>query len=104
MQLRRALRCTGHPLEKYGVREIRSILLWSLAIPLLALGLGYLVGAPGLLVLAVYPLQVVRLGTAGRRSARENWLQAVFLIIGKFPGLLGLLRFQSGAPLAARRA
>jgi GT2 family glycosyltransferase len=83
----------GAPPERYGVRESRSILLWGLVIPLVALGLLPLIGTRGLLVLTLYPLQVIRLALSGPRSARENWLNAIFLVIGKFPAMLGLLQY-----------
>jgi hypothetical protein len=67
---------------------------WGLAAPLIALGLTSLIGPSGLLILAAYPLQVVRLALQGTRSARENWINAVFLVIGKFPAMLGLFQYQ----------
>lgn len=84
----------GAPPERYGVRESRSILFWGLLIPLIALVLVAFIGPRGLLVLALYPMQVVRLAMAGTRTARENWLNAVFLVVGKFPGMLGLLQYR----------
>jgi hypothetical protein len=47
----------------------------------------------GLLLLLVYPLQVVRLARGGDRSTRENWLRAFFLVLGKFPEMLGQVKF-----------
>jgi GT2 family glycosyltransferase len=92
----------GAPPEKYGVRQTRSILLWALGIPLLTLGLIAWIGMLGLLVLAVYPFQVLRLALHGTRSTRENWSNAVFLVIWKFPGALGLLQFHLRRGLGRR--
>jgi GT2 family glycosyltransferase len=92
----------GAPPESYGVRQTRSLWFWALGIPLAALGLAASAGPPGLLVLAAYPLQLVRLALQGTRSARENWLQATFLVIGKFPGMLGLLQFHMRRALGRR--
>jgi hypothetical protein len=39
--------------------------------------------------LAAYPLQVVRLALRG-----ENWWRALFLVLGKFPEMLGQLKFR----------
>ena len=50
-------------------------------------------GPWGLAMLVIYPLQVIRVALSGRRSARENWLQAVFLVLGKFPEAVGQMRF-----------
>ncbi len=79
--------------EKHYAREYRSALAWGLGIPLATLALVALLGPSGTLLLTLYPLQVVRLAVRGRRSARANWLRAFFLVIGKFPETLGVLRF-----------
>jgi len=83
----------GAPPERHYVRERRSALLWGLGIPLATVALIAYFGAWGAVGLALYPLQVVRLALRGKRSARENWLYGLFLVIGKFPTTLGVLRF-----------
>jgi GT2 family glycosyltransferase len=83
----------GNTPERHGVRESRSALLWGLGIPLFALVTASLFGPVGWLTLAVYPIQIVRLALRGGRSTRENWWNAVFLVIGKFPGMLGQIQF-----------
>jgi hypothetical protein len=83
----------GAPPERHYVREFRSALFWGLAVPLIALALIAAIGVFGLLTFAVYPIQVVRLALRGTRSTRENWLRAVFLVLGKVPEMLGLLQF-----------
>jgi len=75
--------------ERFWVREARRAWLWGLGVPLLAALSTALFGPLGLAVLAVYPLQVARLALRGERSARENWLHAVFLVVGKFPEMHG---------------
>jgi len=79
----------GAPPERLGVRESRSAWLWGFALPLLAALCASVAGPWGLAVLAAYPLQVVRLGLRG-----ENWWRALFLVLGKFPELLGQLKFR----------
>ncbi len=83
----------GRRPEQYGTREVRSIVIWGLVLPLLAIVLTALVGLPGMLILALYPLQIVRLALHGSRSTRENWLCATFLVVGKLPAMLGLIQF-----------
>jgi GT2 family glycosyltransferase len=83
----------GAPPELHGVRESLSALFWGLGIPLFALVSLVLIGPLGLATFAVYPLQVVRLALRGARSTRENWWRALFLVIGKFPEMLGQLKF-----------
>jgi GT2 family glycosyltransferase len=79
--------------ERYCVRESRSAWFWGLGVPLLALGAAPWWGAWALALLLAYPLQVVRLAVRGKRSPRENWWRAGFLVLGKFAELLGQLRY-----------
>ncbi|MBU1235890.1 MAG: glycosyltransferase family 2 protein [Gammaproteobacteria bacterium] len=83
----------GAPPERHGVADSRRIWLWGLFIPLAILLAVIVAGWPGLLLAAIYPLQVVRLAIKGDRSTRENWLYAFFLVLGKFPELQGQLKF-----------
>jgi GT2 family glycosyltransferase len=92
----------GAPPERHYVREFRSALFWGLGLPLIALALIASIGPFALLAFAVYPLQVVRLAMLGTRSARENWLRAVFLVVGKFPQMLGQLQFYARRTLGRR--
>lgn len=79
--------------ESLWVAESRRAWIWGLYIPLGALLLSVTLGWPGLLVLLIYPLQVVRLALTGRFTVRENWLRAGALVISKFPEMLGQLKF-----------
>lgn len=83
----------GAPPERFGVRESRSAWFWGLGIPVGVSGLVPWCGGWALVLLLVYPLQTVRLALRGRRFARENWWRAVFLVIGKFPEMLGQAKF-----------
>lgn len=79
--------------DAHGVRESRSAWFWGLGIPAAAIGVSPWAGAWALLVLLAFPLQVVRLAMRGRRSMRENWWHAAFLVLGKFPEMLGQAKF-----------
>ena len=79
--------------ERHWLRESRRAWLWGAGIPVVSVVAGLLFGWLGLLVLLVYPLQVVRLALRGHLSARENWLHALFLVLGKFPEMLGQVKF-----------
>ena len=79
--------------ERYWVRESRSIWVWALWIPLGVLGVAFWWGGWALLLLLIYPLQVVRLAARGGRSAHENWWRAAFLVMGKFPEFFGQMKF-----------
>lgn len=83
----------GASADRHWVRECCSALAWGLVLPVAIVVLA-LAGAPhALWLLAAYPLQVVRLALHGRRSRRENWWRAFFLVLGKFPEMAGILTY-----------
>ena len=92
----------GNSPERHWVRESRSAWLWGLGIPIAVLGLSVFSGAWALTLFALYPLQIARLGVRGCRSARENWLRALFLVVGKFPEMLGQIKFLMHRHVRAR--
>ena len=79
--------------ERHWLRESRRVWFWGLGVPLATVIASLVFGGFGLLLLLVYPLQVVRLARGGDRSTRENWLRAFFLVLGKFPEMLGQVKF-----------
>ncbi|RWU21404.1 glycosyl transferase [Pseudomonas alkylphenolica] len=79
--------------EHHWQRESRRAWTWGLGVPLAIVLASTLLGGWALLLLLIYPLQAIRLARRGARSARENWLQAVFLVLGKFPEMLGQVKF-----------
>ncbi len=83
----------GAPPERHGVRQSRSAWIWGMGIPVLTAGLVISLGVWGLAMLLIYPLQLIRLALRGTRSARANWWHAFFLVLGKFPEVLGQLNF-----------
>jgi cellulose synthase/poly-beta-1,6-N-acetylglucosamine synthase-like glycosyltransferase len=92
----------GAPPERHWVRESRSAWFWALGVPLAALGLAFFSVPAAAAVLLVYPLQVLRLFLRGTRTPRQDFWRALFLVLGKFPELLGQLKFmlrrQAGGP------
>jgi GT2 family glycosyltransferase len=89
--------------ERHGVRESRSAWFWGLGIPLVTLvGLAW-IGSWGLLPLLAYPVQVARIALRGKRSPRENWWRAAFLVLGKFAEVTGQAKFLVDWVFGARR-
>jgi GT2 family glycosyltransferase len=76
----------GAPPERHWVAETRRAVIWGALLPLLAAG-GVLVTPWAALILAVYPLQVVRL------QRRYGWERAVFTTLAKFPEAQGVLQY-----------
>ena len=83
----------GAPPDRHWVRESRSAWLWGLAIPSVTLIACLWGRAFVLALLLVYPFQVLRLFFRGDRSPQDNFLRAVFLVLGKFPEMLGQSSF-----------
>ena len=88
--------------ERHRIRETRSIWFWGLGVPALSAASSLVAGPVGLGWLALYPPQVVRLAFQGSGSARENWWRALFLVLGKFPEVLGQLKFTRDRLFAVR--
>ena len=83
----------GAPPERHCVREARRAWFWGLWIPSGILGVSLWWGAWAIALLLVYPLQIARLALQGGRTAGENWWRAAFLVLGKFPEMLGQAKF-----------
>lgn len=83
----------GAPPERHWVAESWRIWLWGLGIPLVALVAFAALGVYGLLLLLIYPAQIVRLALKGGRTPYQNIWRAFFLVVGKFPEMLGQMKF-----------
>lgn len=86
----------GAPLERHWVKESRSIWLWGLFLPLLALGMAWQTYYLSLLLLLGYPVMAYRIYRYAQGQGfkqQDSMLYALFCMLGKFPNLLGQLRF-----------
>ena len=77
----------GEPPEGHWVAETRRALIWGAAIPVTILLLTLLVNPWALLMLAIYPLQVVRL------ARQKSFAWAFFTTLGNLPEELGAMQF-----------
>jgi len=85
----------GNSSERYGVRESRRAWIWAFWLPAAVIAGTIIWSSWSALLLMLYPLQIVRLAIKGPRTPHENWLHALFLVVGKFPELIGQLKFFS---------
>jgi GT2 family glycosyltransferase len=92
----------GASSERHWILESSRPWLWALGIPLVTFVLVAAWGWWGLLLLAIYPLQVARLARRSRQSARENWWRGAALVVGKFPEVVGQFKFISDRIRGAR--
>ncbi|QEA12485.1 glycosyltransferase [Comamonas flocculans] len=74
--------------ERHWVRETYSALFWGVALPLIVATATLWLGAGALLLLLVYPAQVLRL-----YWRHNDWERALFLVLGKFAEGWGVLKF-----------
>ena len=77
----------GAPPERHCVRELRSALVWGVALPA-AILLGAAITPWALAALAAYPLQIARIA---RRDG--DWPYAAFLVLAKFAEAQGAARY-----------
>ncbi len=84
--------------ERFRVRETRRALLWGAALPLLTLASLAVSPWLTLLLLLVWPAQVLRLNLRGM-----PWHRAFFLTFGKLPEAQGALGFHWGRLTGRRR-
>jgi len=82
----------GASAERFCVRNVRSIVLWAVIIPLICL-LAAIVSPVFLLGFLIYPVQICRLAIKGSRSAFVNLQWALYIVVGNFPQLLGVVKF-----------
>ena len=83
----------GAPPERHSVTQSRRAWIWGLWIPIAIVVMTALVGWWALLLLLLYPLQILRLASRGTRSTRDNWWRAATLVLSKFPEMLGQAKF-----------
>lgn len=86
----------GSPPERHWVKESRSIWLWGVIIPLIALGSVWPSHGWSLLLLLGYPLLVYRVLKGMNKpdlTPRDARLYALSCVVGKFPQALGQLQF-----------
>jgi GT2 family glycosyltransferase len=86
----------GHEPERHWVKESRSIWLWGGFVPLFALSFAGLTQGLSLLLLGAYPLMAGRIYQYARQrgwNAGDSWLYAIACVVGKFPNLVGQIKF-----------
>jgi len=89
----------GGPPERHWVREVWSNRFWGGLIPLLALAPAWPTRGISAVLLAGYPLlawRICRHGKARGLSGSDARTVAFFTVLGKFPQLLGQMKYRWG--------
>lgn len=84
----------GRSPERHNVAQTRRAWLWGLGIPASALIAAAVLGWPGLLPLAAYPLQLARLILRSQHRGVAKIYHPLFLLVSRFPEMLGAAKFQ----------
>lgn len=95
----------GQTPERHWVKESRSIWIWGLLVPLLALGMAWPTRGLSLLLLGGYPLMAYRISRYMQQQglpAKDAWLYGLFCMLAKFPQLQGQLQFHLNRLLGRR--
>jgi glycosyltransferase involved in cell wall biosynthesis len=83
----------GTSKDRHGVHESVRAWLWGFCVPVSSLLLTVFFSWWSLLLLAVYPLQILRIAVRGKRSPKENWLRATALVVSKFAEMSGQMKY-----------
>src|SRR6056297_3968818 len=92
----------GAPPERHWVRETRRALIWGAVLPLVLFMAAALITPWALLGVVLYPLQIVRIALKSRPPF--GWLQAFFMVLGKFAEALGVMQCQLDLTTGRRKA
>ena len=82
----------GASAERFWVRDVRSIVFWAVIIPSFC-SLAAIVSPVSLLGFSIYPIQICRLAIKGNRSGLVNLQWAFYIVAGRFPELLGVVKY-----------
>jgi len=75
--------------QYHCVRDLVSAGFWGLSLPVGTLLLATLWSPWFLILLGLYALQVTRLARCRARRKREPWFEALFLVLSRFPHIVG---------------
>ena len=85
----------GQPPEYHWVKESRRAWIWGLLIPLIGLLLTSFSWVYGLLLMSLYIFQIARLAIRNQHQGHSHsWTIAFFMVLAKFPEMLGQIKFQ----------
>jgi glycosyltransferase involved in cell wall biosynthesis len=84
----------GAPPERHWVAESRRARVWGFWIPAVVLVAVIVFGWWALALVLIYPVQIIRLTYRRGDLSKLTWWWAGAMVIGKFPELLGQLKYR----------
>ena len=79
--------------ELHWVAESRRAMLWAAIIPMLIIICFFINPILGLVLLLVYPMQILRMTFKSSFPLKKAFLYSLFLVLGKFPEQVGQFKF-----------
>ncbi len=79
--------------DRNMVRQTLRAWLWAALVPLAILSAALWLHSLALLLLLIYPVQVLRIASAMTGERKHRLWSATFLVLGKFPELLGQCQY-----------
>jgi GT2 family glycosyltransferase len=79
--------------EHHKVAETRRAWIWGIGIPAATLAAAPFLGPPALLLLLIYPAQVLRLYIKRKNTQPIPFAASFFHVLGRFPEAIGQLQF-----------
>lgn len=83
----------GRASERQHWKQLVSPWFWVAVVPVLALAACWAFGWPALLILLIYPVQVLRVALKSRGDVLGRVTRGAFIALGKVPEALGQLQF-----------
>ena len=96
----------GRGADRHWVKESKSIWIWGLLIPIVAIGAILPTKGISLILLGAYPVLMYRIYQYMHKSGlplRDGILYAFFCVLGKFPQVQGQLQFHTNRVLKRQR-
>ncbi len=94
----------GRGPERHGVAGTIRALFWGLGLPLAVLVLALLTGPWALVLMLIYPLQILRMAWRDGLASGFAWQKAALTMLGKIPEALGVLAYARGCLTQRRTA
>lgn len=85
-------RIHGRGPERFRLRQVSRAWIWGLTVPVLALFGSAVLHPSFLLILAVYPLRIIRVAFRGQMRGLDNWRFAALVVLANFAEMVGQLK------------